>query len=137
LKLKVDHVAVCHDVLFAFQAQLGGFAALGFAAQLDQVLPAHDLGADEAALDVGVDLARGLLRAGAGADGPGAALVFARGEQRDQIDERVGGADETPGRGLGQAERRHEFLLLLGRHLRDVHFHRAGQHHQTQADSRA
>ena len=56
-----------------------------------------------------------------------------RGEKRNEIDEGVGRADETPSRGLGQAQRSHEVLLVLGRHLRDVHLHRAGQDHQTQA----
>ena len=69
VEAEIDHVAVGDNVLLAFQAQLAGFAAFGLAAQLAEVVPAHDLGADEAALDIRVDLARGFLRGGAGADG--------------------------------------------------------------------
>ena len=55
---EVDHVAVEDDVLLAFEPQLAVVAAGGERAAREQVLVAHDLGADEAALDVGVDLAR-------------------------------------------------------------------------------
>jgi len=36
LKRKLNHISVGDHVLFAFQPQLGGFAALGFAASLQR-----------------------------------------------------------------------------------------------------
>src|SRR2546430_17451598 len=77
---KIDHVPVLHHILLPLRAQLPGLAALRFAAVVHEVLPPHDLGADEAALDVGVDLCRRLWRGQAAADRPGAALVLARGQ---------------------------------------------------------
>src|SRR5690348_17810773 len=62
------------------------------------VLVRDHLGADEAALDVAVDLAGGLERGGPAADGPCAALVLARGEKADEVEERVARADEAGAR---------------------------------------
>ena len=50
-----------------------------------------DLGADEAALDVAVNLAGGELRRRAARDRPGAALVFADGEERHVAEQVVAG----------------------------------------------
>ena len=56
------------------------------AAELDQVLPAHDLRADESPLDVRVDLARCCPRRSSCLDGPSAALVFAAGQKTNQFE---------------------------------------------------
>ena len=53
-----DHVAVGHRVVAALEAQRAAVARAGVAAGVDERVPADDLGADEALLDVGVDLAR-------------------------------------------------------------------------------
>ena len=55
VEAEVGHVAVLHHVLLAFQAEQAGVAAGGHGLQADQVVAVDDLGADEAALDVGVD----------------------------------------------------------------------------------
>src|SRR5262245_25780937 len=52
---EVDDVPVAHDVVLAFQAQLPRLAAPGLAAQLNEVVEGHHLGADEPTLDVAVD----------------------------------------------------------------------------------
>src|SRR5438552_18825286 len=85
-------VAVAHDVVLALDVQLGGGAAGGLGAELDEVLPPDDLGLDEAALEVGVDDAGGLRGPGAALDRPGAALVRAGGEEGDEVEDLVGGA---------------------------------------------
>src|SRR5215213_5977344 len=94
IESEVDHVAVLNRVLFAFEPELPRLAAAGFALELDQVLEADDLRANEAALDIRVDLARGPVRGSAALDRPGAALVLARREKAYQVEPRVGGANE-------------------------------------------
>src|SRR5690349_18637389 len=82
-----EHVAVLDDVLFAFQPQLALVARARVAAQIDHGLPVDDLGADELLLEVGVDGARGLDRRAVHGNGPGAALVLARGEKTHQAEQ--------------------------------------------------
>src|SRR5207249_9195142 len=88
-------VAVPHHVVLAFETELPGFAALHLAPVTGEVLPADDLGADEAALDVAVDLAGRPDRGGAATDRPGATLVLARREEAHQVEEGVARADEA------------------------------------------
>src|SRR5689334_9872374 len=111
-KPKVDDVAVAHDVVLALEAELPRLAALRLAAEADEVLVRDHLGADEAALDVAVDLAGGLERRGPAADGPCAALVLARGEKADEVEERVARADEAGAGALGEAEVGEERLAI-------------------------
>ena len=59
------HVPVLHHVILALGAHQALFLAGVHAAQIAQGLEGHDLGADEAALKVRVDLARRLGRFGA------------------------------------------------------------------------
>ena len=84
--------------------ELGVRAAGGLGAELDEVLPPDDLGLDEAALEVGVDDARRLGRLGAALDGPGAALVGAGREERDEVEDLVRRARDGVQAGLLQAE---------------------------------
>ncbi len=74
----MHHVAFLHDVLFAFEAEQALLARSRIGASAGEVCVADDLGADEAALDVGVDRAGGLRGARAARDRPGAHLYFAR-----------------------------------------------------------
>ena len=62
-------------------------------------------------------VARRLLRARAAADGPGAALVLAGGEERDEAEQRVRGADHAVEAGLGEAEVVAEGRGVLGGEL--------------------
>src|SRR5450755_2808868 len=62
VEAEVDHVTVTHDVVAPFDAQLARFAALGFAAERDQIFPPDHFGLDEAALEIGVNRAGGLRR---------------------------------------------------------------------------
>src|SRR5215831_19567583 len=104
VELEVDDVAVADDVVLAFEGQLGVGAAGGLGAELDEVLPPDDLGLDEAALEVGVDDARGLRGLGAALDGPGAALVGAGREEGDEVEDLVGGARDGVQAGLLEAQ---------------------------------
>jgi hypothetical protein len=55
-------------------------------AQLDEILPVQDLAADEAARDVGVDRRSGVESGLAVAERPGARVLLAGGEERDQVE---------------------------------------------------
>src|SRR5215208_4620002 len=92
---EVDHVAVEDDVLLALEPQLRVVAKRGERSTREQVLIAAHFGADEPALDVGVDLAGRVLRVRAARDGPRAVLVLADGEKRDIAEQVVARADDA------------------------------------------
>src|SRR5436309_13932013 len=100
----MDDVAVRDDVVLALEPEPTRLAAPGLAPQAHEVLVGDHLGADEAALDVAVDLARRLEGRRAAANRPGAALVLAGGEEAHQAEERVAGAHEAGSRALGKAQ---------------------------------
>src|SRR5581483_10109088 len=77
--------AVPDDVGLAFEPLLSVLRDLGMRTELDEVAPVDDLAADEAAGDVGVDRLGGVERGLAVAQRPGASLLFAGGEERDQL----------------------------------------------------
>src|SRR5215216_6132483 len=55
VEAEVDDVALLHDVVFAFEAEEALLAGGGVGAGAGEVVVGDNLGADEAALDVGVD----------------------------------------------------------------------------------
>src|SRR5439155_19144763 len=96
-------VRLALETLLALARSLGGRAGG------DEVVPAEDLGADEAARDVGVDRRRRVEGGLAAAQRPGPRLLLARREERDQV-ERLG----EPPRHLAEPRGR---LAELGRLL--------------------
>src|SRR5438046_10608301 len=76
IESEIDDVAVAHHVVLAFQAQRGRLAAGRHRARAHEVVEGDHLRADEAALDVGMDLAPRPLRARAAPEGPGPALLL-------------------------------------------------------------
>ncbi len=60
VELEQHHVTVLNDIFLAFVAGLAGFLGCYFAAEGDVVIIGDGLGADEAALEIGVDDTRGL-----------------------------------------------------------------------------
>src|SRR5579863_1630096 len=91
----VHYVAVLHNVLLAFEAKRAAGAGGGFRARVEQRVPADGLGADEVMLEVGVDGSGTLRGFGASGNGPGAALVFAGGEEADEAQQLIALADEA------------------------------------------
>ena len=87
------------------------------AAEADEVVIGDGLGADEAALEIGVDDAGRLRRLGAARDGPGAHFLRAGGEIGDQAEEIVAGADQPVEARLGEAEARQELVLVRRREV--------------------
>ena len=84
-------------------------------ARLDEVGPVDHLAADEAARDVGVDRGRGVERRLAAAERPGARLLLAGGEERDQVELVAEPArDLVERRGRAVAERRGLLVGELG-----------------------
>src|SRR5579864_3594034 len=73
----LQHVAVLHLVVLAFNAKLARLLGRLPRAQAEELVPADHLGADEPALQVGVDHPRALGGLGAGAEGPRPALLVA------------------------------------------------------------
>ena len=120
VEAEVDHVAVLDDVLLALAAQQALFLRRRDAAAADHVVEIDRFGADEAALDVGVDLARGLRSLGAVFDGPGAALVLAVGQEGDEAEQRVGALDEAVEAGFLNAELLEEHRAVVAVQLGNV-----------------
>ncbi len=120
---EVDDVAVGDGVVFTFEGGKAGFFGLLFGTGFDEVVVGDDLGADEAAFDIGMDLAGGLGCEGAFTDRPGADLVFTDGEEGDEAEEVEGLAGEAVDGGFGEAEGFEEFVaFLFGLELTDLQF---------------
>src|SRR5450759_3457785 len=90
----VQDVAVGDDEVLAFDLQVAGVPHRLFRAARNEAVVGHHLGADEAALAGGVDLARRLFGLPAATDGPGPYFVRPDGEERYGVEQAVGGADE-------------------------------------------
>src|SRR5262245_46542870 len=91
---EVDHVSVLHDVLLAFEAHFAVVAAGRHRSAGDECIVCHDLGADEPAGDVAVNLAGGDLRLGPARNRPRAAFIVADGKKRHVAEQIVTGADD-------------------------------------------
>ena len=102
-----------HDVLLALAAQQTLRLGVGQRAAGLEIVKGDDLGADEAALKIGVDLARGLRGLGALLDGPGAAFVAARGQEGDEAQQLVAALDQPVQTRLLQAQLFHEHGLFV------------------------
>ena len=122
VELEQQNVAVLNDIFLAFVARLAGFLGRHFAAERHEIIVGDGLGADEAALEIGVDDAGCLRRLGALVDGPGARLLRSDGEIGDEVKQFVAGADELVEARLLQAEVGQEFLGFLVGELRDFGF---------------
>src|SRR3546814_7367322 len=92
---KVHDIPVLHDIALALGAQLASLACLGLAAQRDIIGKSDGFGADEALLEIAVDLARRLGRGRALVDGPRARLLRPDGKEGQQVEQLVSGADHA------------------------------------------
>src|SRR5262249_16920743 len=101
----MDDVAVYDDVLLALEPELAGIARAGFAAERDVILGRDHLGADEAALEIGVNDAGGLWRPRAARHRPGVRLPGTGSEERDEVEQRIARADQAVEPGLVQTVR--------------------------------
>src|SRR5690606_27244288 len=90
----MDHIAVAHDVFFAFDGHLARFFAFGFAAEGEQIFPPDDFGLDEAALKIRMDDACRLRRRGALDHSPSATLLFTSREKSNEPEQFIAGAND-------------------------------------------
>src|SRR5688572_24110861 len=97
------HVAVLGDIVLALGAELALVARARFAAAGEEIVIGDGLGADEAALEIGMDDARGLWGLRALLDRPGARLLGSGGEEGDEVEEIVAGADDLAEAGFREA----------------------------------
>ena len=59
IKSNIQNIPILHDVCLPFNTELSGFLNGGFRFVLQEVFGAHDFGADESTLQVGVNGASG------------------------------------------------------------------------------
>src|SRR4051794_29413158 len=79
-KPEMHDVAIRDGIVLSFQAHLAGIARAALAAERHIVIVGDGLGADEPALEVGMNHGCGLRRLSAAGDGPGRRLLRAGGE---------------------------------------------------------
>src|SRR6516162_1689522 len=115
-------VAVGDDVGLALEPHLARLLRAGLAAERHIIVVGDGLGADEAALEVGMDDGGGLRRPGAVRDRPGRRLLWAGGEIGDQIEQRVAGANQPVEARLLEPDRTEIFGALGRRQYRDLRF---------------
>src|SRR6185503_13159524 len=87
------HVAVLDDIILSFRAQLAGVSRGSLAAERDVIVVSDRLGADEAALEVGVDLSGGFGSLCALVHGPGAGFLWSRSVESDKTQQRISCVD--------------------------------------------
>jgi len=93
-----------------------------FAAVFEEVGGGVAVGLDETFFEVGVNDAGCSGGFGAAPNGPGSDLLHACGEVGDEVEEAVGGVDETVEAGFFEAEGFEEFGALGGFELGDLGF---------------
>src|SRR5882672_3074058 len=124
VEAEMDHVAVAHHVVLALEAQLPRLPGALLAAVRDEIIVRRHLGANETALEIGVDHAGRLRRRCAGRDGPGADLFRPRGEVGLQSEHAVRRADHAVQARLVHLQVLEEELLVLVRHVGDLRLDR-------------
>src|SRR3546814_9098304 len=104
VEAKVKDIAVLDDVVLALGAHLAGLLGAGLAAAADEVVVGDGLGADAAAIEVGVADAGGLRRPAVGIHGPGARLLRADGDAGAEAEELIDGPADAGAAGRLPAE---------------------------------
>ena len=77
----MHHITVFHDVLLAFQSQRAAIARFSLGAGVQQLVPVDGFGANEVMFQIGVDRSCRIDGFRSALHGPGAALIFAHGEE--------------------------------------------------------
>src|SRR5215471_13923030 len=110
---EAHHVAVLDDIIGALEAHSPGVPRTLLAAMSGEIGKGDRLGADEAPLEIAVDLAGGLRRLSSLLDGPGVRFFRAGGEEGDQTEEPVAGTNDAGETGLVEAECGEKLALLV------------------------
>ena len=122
-----NHIAILHDVLFAFQTHLRLLARRRKAARFEQVFPLHDIRLDKILLDVAMNCARGLLRVHPAFDRPRAAFRLATCEEGNQSEQTIARLDQPVAPGFREAIRLHHFRRFRIIQLRKLRFDLAAE----------
>src|ERR1700674_4017927 len=110
-------VAVPHHIFLALEAELAALARPRLAVERDIIVVGDGLGADEALLEIGVDDAGRARRPRALMHRPCARLFGPGGEECDEAEEIVAGADQPVETGFGKPETGEIFRAVLRRQL--------------------
>src|SRR5437870_11092843 len=110
---KMQDVAVGDLVVLALEPHLAGVARAGLTTERRIVVIGDGLHTNETALEIGMNHRRRLRSLGASRDGPRRRLLRAGGEERDQIEQLMAGADQPVEAGLAEPDRSEIFLALL------------------------
>src|SRR3546814_803460 len=94
VELEVHDVPVLHQVFLALLPQLPGLLRPAFTPQRDEVVIGDRLGTDEAVLHVGVNFTCCLRGLGTLVNGPCAGLLGPHGEESQQVEQLVAGAND-------------------------------------------
>src|SRR6185503_3979988 len=117
---EMNHVAFLDDIGLALEPELAGLARALFAAPRDVLVVADDLGADEAALEVGVDRTGGLRRRRVALRRPDAHLFRAGRVERLESQQLVRRADHAIQAGFREAQGREVVGTILDGQLREL-----------------
>src|SRR6202162_6650520 len=120
-------IAVLDGVIGALKTHLAGVLGARLAAAGDKVLIGDRLGADEALLEIRMDAPGSLRRLGTARHCPSSRLLRACGEEGNQVQQLISGADHPIEAGLAETERG-EILgaLLRIREMSEVCLDRGG-----------
>src|SRR6516165_1473401 len=131
VETKVHHVAVLNDVVRSFETHAAGVLCPLLAAMCGEIGEGYRLGPYKALFEIGVDLAGRLGRLGPMLNGPGMRFLRAGGEEGDQAQKRITGANDAAETGLLKPKRRQELAPLAGiGQLRQFGFDRGRDHHR-------
>jgi len=117
-----NNIAFLNNVFFSFQADLGFFFGGVDAPGGEKIFAANDFSANKTLFDVAVNFPGGFDGGVTPADGPGAHFGFARGEERNQTHQVIGGANQAIQAGFFQAVGGEEFGRCLFFHFREFGF---------------
>src|SRR5437762_6727403 len=99
-----EAVAVLNHIVPSLQSLPAPLPRTLLASRLEQLVPWHDLGANESLGEVAVDLSGRVDRALSFRQRPGAHFVLAHGEERDQAEQPIAGADHRGETVLDEAQ---------------------------------
>src|SRR5579883_3336616 len=106
IEAKVRDIAVLDHIILALQALHALLRGSGEgAAGGHEIVEASDFGADEATFDIGMDLAGSLGSLRALRHGPGAHLILAGGQERNQVKQAIADLNHAVRAQFGQAQR--------------------------------
>src|SRR6185437_150770 len=122
IEFEKEDVPIFDDVFLAFGTEQAFFLDRLLAAEGEEVVGRVAVGLDEAFLEVRMDDAGRARGFGATPDSPGANFLHAGCEVGDEIQQAIGGVNESIEAGLSKAHIGEEFVALGRLELRDFRF---------------